>query len=256
MRRKRKKKKIGRRVLILLLGIGLFSFCILRTHDWVKQAPFFTLKEIVIQGNTALTEGFLLEQSGITPGLNLFQIRGTKVKERLLQIPRVKWVEVRRRWPGTLHVMVREKEPIGRLNDSYEIGKNGELFPIENSGVATSARMGVKSIEIRDQTESAHLLSIVGSNSIGDEIQEDGVREGAMLIRALTDQGHIPVERIDVSDPRNVILYLTSNKKVLLGRGGYENKIEHLSLLLNEIETSGRSYRKLDLRFRNQAVIR
>jgi cell division septal protein FtsQ len=150
---------------------------------------------------------------------------------------------------------VREKEPIGRLNDSYEIGENGELFQLENSGIATSARLGIEPIEIRGQSEETHLLSIVGSNSIGEEIQQDGVREGARLIKALADQDQIPVERIDVRDPRNVILYLTSSKKVLLGRGGYENKIEHLSLLLQEIETSNRNYRKIDLRFRDQAII-
>lgn len=236
-RRKRKRKKVGRRVLLLFLAAGLLGFFSSKTYKWAHRTSFFALKEVIVQGNLIIPQALLLEQSGITTGLNLFQIQGRDVRDRLLRIPRVKWVEVRRRWPGTLRVFVREKESIGFLNNTYEVMEDGELFLLSAEDQIQESR-------------TAELPSLVGRDP--DRLLE-GVQEGVRLLRFL---GDFPLDRIDVTDPENILLYLTPHQKVYLGRGDYEKKVAHLKRLVEELEERGEDYRTVDLRFTDQAVIR
>ncbi|MCH7760650.1 FtsQ-type POTRA domain-containing protein [candidate division TA06 bacterium] len=249
-RRRRRKRKIGRRILLLLLGMGLLSFSGNQAYHWVNRTPFFALKEVDIQGNFVLPEGFLLEQSGVTLGLNLFQIDGKKVKEQLLQIPRVKWVEVRRQWPGTLRLLVKEKNSIGSLNGSYEVGEDGELFQVRGRrdlpSIVGENPEGIK--------EGVILLSfLAGTEGLSqiESLEESGVRP-----MGRSSEEVFPMDRMDVTNPDDILLYLTPHRLVHMGRGNYEEKVNRLKLLLEEFQRRGEVYRSIDLRFKDQAIVK
>ena len=233
---------MGKRLFLLLAAFGFGALTILpfqaketspsscdsfgvQRFEGKKDAPLFSLKEIVVEGNSALPKEFLIRESGITPGLNLFQIQGREVRERLQKIPRIQWVEVRRRFPGTLHLSIKEKESIGRFNGTYEVSEKGEL--LEKRG---------------DQ----NLPSIVGKDP-------EGIKEGVRFLQSLS---HLPMDHLDVSNPQDLLLFLSPSRKVHLGKGDYEEKILHLKSLLEELNQKRVDFHSIDLRFNGHAVIR
>lgn len=225
-RRHFRRKRKGRRgrIILILSAFFLLLYSGNKAYLWVHRTPLFKLKEVKIQGNLLLSKDSLLEEAGITPGLNLFKIRGESVEERLLQNPRIKWVEVKRRFPGTLHLKVKEKESIGRFNGSYVLTDDGEIIEGE---------------------AGRELPSVIGKD-------RESAKEGAKLLKAL---GDLPYERVDATDPDEIHLFITPRREVRLGRGDYEMKISRLIRILKEFSERSEEIDVIDLRFKDQAIL-
>lgn len=96
----------ARSLLLLLVLVAGYAFL---------QSPFWRVTEVEVRGATTLTPGEVVEWAGLTGGLQLWQVDPGRVEQRLAQHPRIEGARVTRRWPHTLLIELKEREPVAYL---------------------------------------------------------------------------------------------------------------------------------------------
>jgi cell division protein FtsQ len=67
---------------------------------------------------------------------NFFSVDMARIRDRVRELPWVDQVSVRRRWPGTLVMQVREQVPIARWGNDRLVNARGEIFAPRNAAIA------------------------------------------------------------------------------------------------------------------------
>jgi cell division protein FtsQ len=106
-------------VFISLLFISVNKF---------KSAEYFPIRNVKIFGAEHLDHADVQKLVSPFVGSGFFAIDVDKIKERLLQLPWVAQVVVRREWPDLVIVAINEKKPVALWNDNSLLSSAGELF--------------------------------------------------------------------------------------------------------------------------------
>jgi cell division protein FtsQ len=95
----------------------------------VHASPSFAVEQIEVRGNQQLSREAVIEAAGLAIGKNVFEVGPEAAKRRLLQVPWIESVSVRRRLPGSYSIELRERRAVALLALS-------ELFLVSDDGVA------------------------------------------------------------------------------------------------------------------------
>ena len=84
-------------------------------------SPFFHIRYIELYGLNILNRVELEQYLDSYYDTNLFFLNKNKLKESLLAIPYIKDLEIRKSYPDSLWIQVKERDPVGRIinNESY-----------------------------------------------------------------------------------------------------------------------------------------
>ena len=211
---------------------------------YIPWLGFFDLREIVVKGNHYLSREEIVAASGFRVGSSLLRMPVRHALKVTSKHPWVKEVSIRRVFPHTAEISIRERTPIAVISDPE--GENS-LLVVAEGGVIVQ----------RVSEVSSPILSIRG-----------GRLTGANLGAQLTDPGMIvALERLhqrrlnagafhlaDFSDPSAVMLYTQDGLEVALGPvDGIEARIDALTALLATLNPA--DYRSIDLRFGGEATL-
>lgn len=123
------------RVSLKIFSCGFFlgTLIILGYLGWqmIENLPYFAIKEVVLEGGKHIQAQELANQAGITPRQNLLTFDLREARRRILQNPWVEGATVRRRFPDTVVMLVKEREPAGIV----EVANSGQRFLISADGV-------------------------------------------------------------------------------------------------------------------------
>ena len=120
-------------------------FALYQTIGFVLASDALTVTRITVQGNQRMSRGEVL---GLLDGLSGASIVMTDLeswRQRLLMSPWVADASIRRMFPGTLAVVIEERQPIGigRIRGTlYLIDKTGTVIDVE--GEKAEAKKGSK----------------------------------------------------------------------------------------------------------------
>lgn len=78
-------------------------------------SPLFDITKIKIEGNSILTENTILNVSGIKEGQNILRINKNEIKQNIETLPYIDEVSIKRNWPDTLVISIKEKEAIAKI---------------------------------------------------------------------------------------------------------------------------------------------
>lgn len=78
-------------------------------------SPLFDITKIKIEGNSKLTENTILNVSGIKEGQNILRINKNEIKQNIETLPYIDEVSIKRNWPDTLVISIKEKEAIAKI---------------------------------------------------------------------------------------------------------------------------------------------
>jgi len=205
---------------------------------------FFDLREIVVKGNHYLSSEEIVAASGFRVGSSLLRAPVRYASEEISKRPWVKEVSIRRVYPHTAEISIRERAPIAVISDPES---ENSLLVVGEGGV----------IVRRVSEVASPILLIRGGHLTG---ADPGSR--------LTDPGVIvALERFhqrglnagafhlaDFSDPSAVMLYTQDGLEVALGPvDGIEARIDALAALLATLNPT--DYRSIDLRFGGEATL-
>jgi len=211
-----------------LLVLTLITFSIQRGVTAIKRSSFFKIEEIEIDGDSILNTDSLQNRLDKNKGVSIFEVDEESLRETLgskvsLSIKKV--------YPRRLIVKVKKKEPVALLNGVFEVDEDGYILGRGKQNHLPVLLLSLSNIRVGEKVES---------NTLSDELLIMGVlqKSGFRVIKIEMDESGISV--------------LTEGGKILFGFGDLERKLYNLKTISDEVKEK----RVIDLRFKNQIVIR
>lgn len=114
---------------------GTFS-AVIATYLWMTSAPRFAVREVDIEGNHHATLAELAPLTGLTRGTNIFRVDTAAVAARIEGHPWVRTAVVRRAFPSTVRITVREHRAVAlvALGGLYLVDAHGQVFKRAGDG--------------------------------------------------------------------------------------------------------------------------
>lgn len=206
------------------------------------RKTLFPVKEIVFSGNKHVSESELKAIMGINVNESLLELSSKELEGRLLKSPWIKAVSFRKDFPHRFTVRIEESMPYALLE------MNGRTFFVDDKGNLLEELKG----------ESIPFLPIIS----GDPFKNSSVfSEVLNLVRTMKDKGFIAVkDRIEVIIPHGAgpedISMQVDGMLVKVGHGEYEEKLQRLLELEDEIMRRGIPVDYIDLRFANKVIVK
>lgn len=202
----KKKKKITIKIVLILAF--LITACIL-----LASSEIFNIKKVSVQGLDKLSDKEIISYSNIVIGENIFKTNLAKAEYEIEKNPYVKTVEVKRKFPDTIIVNIEERKVkyILQLAESYiYVDSQGYILEISKEKKENPVLLGIvtdlSNVKAGDRLVKEDLLKFDKINEIVETCKN------YEIINFLN--------KIDISDPSNYIIYLeTENKTVHLGNG-------------------------------------
>lgn len=233
--------------LILVVGMTLV---ISRAPGWGRSEERFLLLRFEVRGNRVLTEDEVLELSGAVMGSNLLDVRISLLEEAVAASPRVERAQVRRVLPDRVVVTLDEKRPAALVS----VGANDVLEVTDDGAVLPAAA----------QTASVDLPVITGAvGNVEPGIQELSPElEGALALlrraREVSEGLWMDISEVRIAPGSGLVIYTVADgAEIRVGSGALGSRdLERLWRVLTDIRDGGREVETIDLRFRDQVVVR
>lgn len=225
------------------MGLALWS-----VHQPVRAAlrtnPYFAVKELRIRGaGPLLSHDEIFTWLGIDEHVAIWDLPPVRVKRRLEAHPLVAEVAVHREFPDRFEIEVRERRPtaIAVLDQLYYVDREGALlrplsprynpdFPVV-TGLAPDTPSGYRSFALR---RAQRLLRLCERMSCLGGLSE-----------------------VHLDPQRGVVAYPVAQRvEVVLGWGSWRLKLQRAERTLEAWRGRGGQLARIDLRFRNQVVLR
>ncbi len=208
----------------------------------VREHPYFGVERIEIRGvGNLVSEDEVRLWLGVRRGDSLWDAAPKTLKARLESHPMVRAAAVRRVFPDTLEIRVRERQPsaITVVDQLYYVDRSGEKF---------------------GPLDTAHDRDYPVFTGLPDDA--DGQRRWALrralhlLRRSETSELGLEISEIHLDPVDGLILYPTTPRVPLfLGWRGWERRLQRANRALQSWQGAAERIARVDLRFRDQVVI-
>ena len=224
------------------------AFALYETIGFVLASDAFTVTRITVQGSQRMSRGEVL---GLLDGLSGASILMTDLeswRQKLLDSPWVAGASIRRVFPGTLAIVIEERQPIG-------IGRiNGRLFLIDETGRVIDEfgpNYGDLDLPIVD--------GLAAAESPGESVDSARAALAGRLMSELANHPTLAgqVSQIDVSDVRNAVVMLKDDTALLrVGDARFSQRLQSYLDLRPALRERMADIDYVDLRFDPRIYVR
>ena len=215
---------------------------------WVYNSPLLSVREVNIDGNNVLSAELLREVADIE-GESILRTDVAGASERLLALPLVKDVQIRREWPASVGITIVERTPWGVWD------ADGQRLVVDDEGV------------VLDQPAPEGAPLILQSEAVGALAPGDRVDAGAVAVaRELVPTAERTVGRrvvaLEFSQKDGLTAILAGGPdqprlRVTFGDAqGFAFKIASLYAVLRQADAEDRTLVSVDLRFGDRVAVR
>jgi len=246
-RRKRQVKFLGE-ITLWACFIGVLAVITVNIEKFRMNSPYFTVQNIELKIDSQkledVAEAFVYLD--LKKGTSIFKISpGELVRSIKVRHPEVREVKVEKRLPDTLCVDVKNRIAIAQvhLTQFYPVDCEGFLLPYPSNFRLPELPCieGIDSSELR----------------IGEKNKNWKLTLGLKIVNLIRNHFSLIYKNIDidVSDSRNIILYLPQGPKVRLADYKLNEKVAKLKLVLQDIKKKNINPEFIDLRFDKAILI-
>ncbi len=242
----RRARWIATRIALLTAGAAALTGGALVAGRFLGSSRF-AVSSVDVTGQSRITREEIEAAAGITPGTNLFMLDAQAVVARLEALPLVRRAEVIRNLPNRVTLVVEERRP-------FTLVHSGHLHWVDEQGMDLGR-------EPRAVAPAAPVLSGLGPDDLGEGQAgpSDRAALGLSLLRLLV-RSESPllgqISEIDVSRAEGPVLYTLGGVEVRLGQEDWEARLGRLQGVLAQLGASGETVTSIDLRFRDQVVLK
>ena len=183
--------------------------------------------------------------SGIGPGTNLFRLDRADVVARVEALPLVRRADLVRRFPNRITISIEERRP-------FTLVHAGRLHWIDEHGVSLGA-------ESKAVAPPVPVITGLQPTDLEGNPPSPRVAAGISLLRVLLRSETALIQQIseiDVSRPDGPVLYTVEGVEVRIGAEDWEARLGRLQGVLAQIRANGEAVSAIDLRFRDQVVLK
>lgn len=226
---------------VFLFMVGGFLFL---------RSPYFSIREVTVDGCVSLSRDEVLELAGIREGMNIFAVNLDKTQKLLECSPLIKTADVKRELPSTIYIRIEERKPVAL------VVSGGKLWLVDLEGKVLG----------EDNGKIPGLVAIVGvSRSVSTGSRLEGKELQALAcLRAMGPLTSRVTSEIQLQGDELVLLLKEGGALVYLGEAdaGLKGRLESLESVLSALAPQDLSrvvyielrYGKPSVRFRDQIV--
>lgn len=220
-------------IFILFAGVGLLA-----TKIPGVLSGIWPVKKIAIVGeNEHIQQTQLAKILATKEFAGMLSIDLRQLRNKVIQLPWIKDVQVRKVWPDTLIFSVEEYQAIAQINQSY---LTDEGILIERGSYTTSQpvlQLDIDSAQIGKGTELLTLL------------------EKLQLIQARLAKHRLQVNKIEISESNNWLIQIENKFFIKLGRKKQLERVEKFVQVYAAIENKN-ELESIDLRYSNGLAVK
>lgn len=219
----------------------IIPLCMLSTltivYMFSKDEPFFFVKNIKINGIEQLKDGDIMGR--VTPYLkeSLFSINASKMQESIISHPFVREVRIKRVYPFSIIIDVKEKKP-----SALWVNAEGEVNVLDENGepykkLAKNDIKGMFIINAKERTDAKSLYKEINAWFTDEVIKKDAVSEVAYNDGSIT------------------IFCMGDGVEIILGKEDQKGRLKRAIAVLEDAKKRGLLIKCIDARFEKGAII-
>ncbi|MFD1415497.1 cell division protein FtsQ/DivIB [Oceanobacillus jeddahense] len=187
-----RKKKANRRLIFYLSVFFLLIAIIV-----YLQSPWSEIRSIEVNGNVFLTDEYIIDESGLTEGNNIWSMNGSSAATEIEEDPVIEQASISRSFPSTVVIEVEEQPILGYVQDGrefYPVLADGQVIQQNGQGSISNAPL-ITGFNEDQLTELATAMNDVRPsifNMISEiERKESEEDEDKLLIRLYMSDGFL-----------------------------------------------------------------
>ena len=229
---------------ILLLGAY-------RVGDLVMATDALTVTRITVSGNTRLSRGEVLSLLDGLSGRNMLFVSLEEWRRKVLASPWVEDAAIRRVLPGTVDVVIAERQPMG-------IGRIGDVLYLLDQHGGVIDEFGPNHAEF-DLPLIDGLAAAQGAGAAGPAVDEARAALAMRLLASLRGRPDLAgrVSEIDVTDVRDAVVILKGDTaQIRIGEDQFAERLQSYLDLAAALREKVPQIDYVDLRFGERVYVR
>lgn len=214
-------------------------------------SPLFNIKKITVVGNEKITSDEIISLSQINIEENTYKTNMKKAKSKILENPYIKSVEIKRKLPSNVEILVEERKT------TFMIEYGNSYVYINNQGYILEVSSEKLEVPILQGAETITEDFIPGNRLCTEDLEKMSTVIKIMEVATNNEISSL-ITRIDIQNSQNYkILFETEQKVAYIGDGSDLNtKILNIkSILERESGIRGEIFVNMDLKT-NDATFR
>ncbi|MGI6677566.1 MAG: cell division protein FtsQ/DivIB [Dehalobacterium sp.] len=201
----------------------IMIFCLLSGYYFIHSS-FFAVSAIEVQGIKELTSTDIVALSGLSKGENIFQIDCTAAERKISLNSMVDEVEVKKKFPRSLHVIIKERVPVALIPVA------GGLIEIDHEGLVLKKTSQITQESLPIITG----LEIPNTQAVGKKVTSENLEMGLAMIAQMDNEARKTIAEINVFNPNKILVYTVDGTEVRFGN--QENFPEKFTTFLQVIK--------------------
>lgn len=204
---------------VLLIAASVVAAC----------TVFFRVEEVTVEGNERYSQEQILSVASVEMGANMILTPGEQIAQRIYRaLPYVDHVEVQKRFPTTLKMVITESQPVAVITGA------ASAWIVDAKG---------KLLEQADETQAQEYTKVTGLELLepeqGAQAQLDGL---TAMTTALASCGLMEgMTSIDVSSKTEIVMVYDGRLTVkVLNNVDFDRKLKALKQVIAVIGEEGR----------------
>lgn len=238
-----KKKKRNFKFLKYLFLI----ICVLSAIIATMASPLFNVKQIDVEGNKKITKDEIISLSQIELEQNTYKINISKTKQKILENPYIKSVQIKRNLPSNITITVEER------TTTFMIEYGSGYVYINNQGYILEISTEKLDIPILQGAETATEDFVPGNRLCTNDLEKMSTVIKIMEVASNNDIASL-ISRIDIENKQNYKIVFDGEQKIayLGDETDLSTKILSIKAILErESGIAGEIFVNMDLKINN-----
>lgn len=208
------------------------------------NSAFFSIGSIVVDGNKYISSDDIIRIAGIDGNLNIFRMNTGELKKRLLCDLRIENVEISRKFPATIVINVKERQPLAYVANSYG------FVEIDQQGIVLSAFKTLHKINVPMITGAS-----LGDIYVGDKVDMPEVMNILPYLASLDETTLNQISEVNVGSQERILAYTLSSVHIRIGNTEQlAAKAKMTNQILKEIKDKQTAVEYIDLTYNTPII--
>lgn len=231
---------------ILCLIVLLFALWLWKsTVNFLNTASIFRIQQVTTDADVKFLE---MRLSNKLRGKNIFSVDLKRLHREIRSLfPQVYDLSVERRFPDTIHVNAKRRDPFAQTV------VNGRYVVIDDEGVIIAVDQ--KPAEKYPVITHAHLEK--QKIALGSRFANQEIKSAIMIIKAFYNNTHLmkyPITDLDVDNLTKIVFKVGPYLEIILDNEDVASKLDMLVSLILQKRLDFREVKYIDLRFKEPVV--
>jgi cell division septal protein FtsQ len=234
-------------------------------NTFVYDNPDFAIQTLDVQTSGKIAQEQLQRWTGVKLGANLIALDLAEVKRRLEMVSAIDSVSVERVLPHTLRVRVTERDVVAQVNVPHTDAAGGisvSVYQLDPDGVVVQP-LDPRVCTVPLAQVNPQLPVITGVNyfqlQAGRRLESAQVQAALRLV-TLYDRspmaGLVDVQRVDISQPRVIVVTTGQGTEVTFGLDDLEHQMRRWEGIYQQYSRQPRAMAAIDLAVMQNVPIR